>query len=995
MFQFDENDLDFGIYRILNLKREEVERFLSNELRAITREALEEIEQQDEKRQLAEVTAFVKEKGGQEEIALLDDLEANTEQLKNFVQYKSPAHEEELLAVLDRQNGGASRADELEARVYNHVLHFFQRYYRDGDFGYNDRSLASYEVDYPPSRADYDGSDVLFHWKHKDSYYIKTSYGFHSVAFTEDRPDGDPVRIVYRLEGDAGDGGMAQKNNKEERKHYAFDRIEPVEDDADEDTYHVVFHLAEQSTPKADVFEQMQEEIFGDTDETGRAPLAAYLFEDEDASNAIFADLVGDYDDVKSGSVKGTKGNRTLRTSKEKYVEKLVKNHREHFSDLESNDDNRVAKLLDNEAHDPLAHRFYRFDKNLSTFYIGNESDYFVHEDLGRFLTRERERYVKNVIFADLDTLLNQQTDNTAVVIARAFDRVAGRITEFLAAVEEFQKNLFLLKKKVLSTDYLVSLDKLKEAADDEALQSLTKRIGENETQKQEWKEMFEVEPSLDAAQYVELHPNLPLDTHHFSERFKDDLLACFDDLEEAVDGLLLNSENLQALRLINRSFQQRIKCVYIDPPYNTGNDDFLYKDSFRHSSWLSMMRDRIGESKNLLADDASHYSQIDTNEGARLLLLLNRYFEFKREIIWDIQVLSGFKVLAQNWIRGHETIYYHSKTKDPLFNKLKQPHTEDYLSMFNRQDADGRWYMIAHGKKRYRDEVEGKGKPFGDVWDDVMSFQQQPTSSERVNFDTQKPEELLDRIIRSATDEGDWVLDYFAGSGTTPATAQKIGRKYVACESGKHFTDTLLPRIKRTLYGKRTSVSERSGYKGGGLVKYQRIEQYEDILNRLEPEHEARPDEEKDAIPLKYLYRPEQTDQVRQSVDLSRPFSNEAVYGKEEHRATLDLLETYCYLKGYRPEQKRRYDWDGKTYRAVKSGRHLVVFRPIETGEDDTEHLLHIVDDFDGSEGSSKNNSVDVMAVNHDADTRRLDRPGLNVRIVGKEAFDAGTSWT
>jgi hypothetical protein len=125
--------------------------------------------------------------------------------------------------------------------------------------------------------------------------------------------------------------------------------------------------------------------------------------------------------------------------------------------------------------------------------------------------------------------------------------------------------------------------------------------------------------------------------------------------------------------------------------------------------------------------------------------------------------------------------------------------------------------------------------RPQKDVWGDIMSFQQQPTSSERLLFDTQKPEELLSRIIKSGTNRGDWVLDYFAGSGTTAATALKIDRKFITCEMGAHFNDTLLPRMKRTLLGHQTSVSKKESYVGGGFIKYYELEQYEEALARCE----------------------------------------------------------------------------------------------------------------------------------------------------------------
>ncbi len=172
--------------------------------------------------------------------------------------------------------------------------------------------------------------------------------------------------------------------------------------------------------------------------------------------------------------------------------------------------------------------------------------------------------------------------------------------------------------------------------------------------------------------------------------------------------------------------YREKVKCIYIDPPYNTGSGDFVYKDAYQRSSWLAMMSNRINLSHDLLTNNGSHYCQIDFNESSRLRELLDTMLVFQREIIWDIQVLSGFKTIAPNWIRGHETIFFHTKTGEYYFDKIRQPHSQKYLDSFTQVDEKGKHYMVAHGSIRYRDEVEGKGKPFGDVWSDIMSFQQQ-----------------------------------------------------------------------------------------------------------------------------------------------------------------------------------------------------------------------------------------------------------------------------
>lgn len=259
-------------------------------------------------------------------------------------------------------------------------------------------------------------------------------------------------------------------------------------------------------------------------------------------------------------------------------------------------------------------------------------------------------------------------------------------------------------------------------------------------------------------------------------------------------------------INVLNYLIDKNIKVdlIYIDPPFGIDADK-----NFGMVSWKKNMQNKnkvdeilpmyvldIGEQnylrwlylrlvlmKEVLSNRGTIYVHVDWHMGHYIKILLDEIFgknNFQREIIWDIQVLSGFKTLAQNWVRGHDTILYYSKSNERIFNKLKQPHTKEYLDSFNKVDEDGRYYMVAHGTKRYRDEVELKGKPYGDVWNDIMSFQQQPTSKEKVDYATQKPESLLDRIIKASSNKNSIVADFFCGSGTTGAVAEKLGRRWI-----------------------------------------------------------------------------------------------------------------------------------------------------------------------------------------------------------------------
>lgn len=161
--------------------------------------------------------------------------------------------------------------------------------------------------------------------------------------------------------------------------------------------------------------------------------------------------------------------------------------------------------------------------------------------------------------------------------------------------------------------------------------------------------------------------------------------------------------------------------------------------------------------------------------------------------------MLSGYKTVTQNWVRGHDTILYYAKSSSFVFNKLSQPHRKEYLDRFDKVDKDGRKYFDGRGTIIYLDDAIAKGKAVGDVWYDIMSFQQIPTSKEKVDYPTQKPEDLLARIIKASSNPGDLIFDCFMGSGTTQAIAMKLGRRFIGADINLGAIQTATKRLIKT----------------------------------------------------------------------------------------------------------------------------------------------------------------------------------------------------
>lgn len=263
------------------------------------------------------------------------------------------------------------------------------------------------------------------------------------------------------------------------------------------------------------------------------------------------------------------------------------------------------------------------------------------------------------------------------------------------------------------------------------------------------------------------------------------------------------------------------IDLIYIDPPFFSGaNYNVIFGDqneirSFTDIweggmlSYLIWLNARLLEMKRLLKDTGSIYVHLDWHASHYVKIEMDKIFgydNFRREIIWSLETISGFKSKTNNWIRGHDTLFYYTKSHTYHFEKLVQPHKPEYIKRFKNKDKDGRRYRDDRpgGRRQYLEDT--KGRLFSDVWNDIMSFQQASTSSEIIGYPTQKPEALLERIIKASTKEGDVVADFFCGGGTTPTTAQKLNRRWIACDQSRIAVAITQGRLEK-LHEKTESV--------------------------------------------------------------------------------------------------------------------------------------------------------------------------------------------
>jgi len=359
---------------------------------------------------------------------------------------------------------------------------------------------------------------------------------------------------------------------------------------------------------------------------------------------------------------------------------------------------------------------------------------------------------------------------------------------------------------------------------------------------------------------------------------------------KDIFDNRLIFGDNMLALKALEQEFAGKIKCVFIDPPYNTGSAFEQYDDGLEHSIWLSLIRDRLEIIHRLMSEDGSLWITIDDNESHYLKVLCDEVFgrsNFVANVVWqkrtspDNRLRLGtahdsILVFRKNKFSGNE-VFNQMPISDERAKAFKNPDNDsrgpwastDFTGMtghatpnqfytikspsgvehpppegrcwalaektFKRLLADNRVWFGKNGKarprlKRFLSEMRGQNS--WTWWPNTEVGHNQESKKESValfnansTFDTPKPERLLKKIIAIATDPGDLVLDSFAGSGTTGAVAQKMGRRWIMVELGEHCHTHIIPRLKKVIDGEDPGgITKSVNWKGGGGFRYYRL---------------------------------------------------------------------------------------------------------------------------------------------------------------------------
>lgn len=318
--------------------------------------------------------------------------------------------------------------------------------------------------------------------------------------------------------------------------------------------------------------------------------------------------------------------------------------------------------------------------------------------------------------------------------------------------------------------------------------------------------------------------------------------------LKDKNTNYLIKGNNLIALHSLKKKFAKQVKCIYIDPPYNTGNDSFNYNDNFNHSSWLVFMKNRLEVAREFLSDDGSIYINLDYNEVHYCKVLMDEIFKrenFRSEIIWRMGFLSGYKTAAKKYIRNHDTILFYSKSDNYLFNKT-YIENKDFLQLLTKNEVQNAFKKFSFPQEKVDDfltfinhENRGEKYPLEDTWnsnkwdklnsiaiDSSVSRVDETIAIDDENFKGQKPESLIQRILEVSTNENDLVLDFFAGSGTTCAVAHKMKRRYIGIEQMDYIETITKERLKKVIEGEQGGISKKCDFKGGGSFVYAELKE-------------------------------------------------------------------------------------------------------------------------------------------------------------------------
>jgi len=541
----------------------------------------------------------------------------------------------------------------------------------------------------------------------------------------------------------------------------------------------------------------------------------------------------------------------------------------------------RELKKKNIKITDEILERAFR------TFERQSEVDYFINKNAKEFLKEQFKLWLYQYVYAEESEWPKERIDQLQIL-----KDIAYKIIDFIAQFEDELVRIWEKPKFVRNSNYVITLDRIfKQKGGVEIIEKIFKHKNFKE-QVKEWQELgiLEKEPkdlienTLTGKQLKKEYQFLPIDTKYFKD-LELGILELFDNLDQSLDGWLIKSENWQTLNTILPKFKEKIQTIYIDPPFNKEQEaDYFYSVKFKDATWITMLENRLRLARDLLKDTGSIFVRCDYNGNMYVRLLMNEIFgeeNFRNEIVLRKVNYQGINVQGR-FNPAHDSLYFYNKTERNRFNIIfrgrgreikwinavspKENKEKIFIKIGNREFIAPKGHhwrfsqdrfnkLLEENRIRIKEDyeytdvfgnkqkgipqyLEAETTPVDSNWTDISGY------SFGWNFKTENSEILLKRVIESTSNEGDLVLDFFLGSGTTTAVAHKLGRKWLGVEMGEHFYTVVLPRMKKVLAYDKSGISKEKDVKekynqqkAGGFFKYYELEQYEDTLRKTKYE--------------------------------------------------------------------------------------------------------------------------------------------------------------
>ena len=876
LFQLDKTDLDFGIYRIMNIRAKDVRAFVDEQLPQQLNAVIKRLLKGNETDVAAEFEEVTKQLTTNFGIDPSDDAA-----LQTVVGFPLGKKYIELRGKLRNQID----ISKVEKAVYNDLYNFFSRYYEEGDF------ISMPRAGEKTYLIPYNGEEVKFHWANRDQYYIKTGENFKNYVFNNSANAQAKTTIEFRLKE-----AETPLNNNQAKKGRVFVPFQSEKED---------FFQWNAETRVATVFFEYKTPDANDVQRWGDK-------QTNKTSKGINEILVEEL-------------NTRIEQTKDAHLNKLWK-------------EPKTPKNGNGKKETPPSNGAYHLNRYTSI----NAFDYFIHKRLGDFLKQELDFYIKNEVLslaflnADLASAQITESIERNIYRATAVRDSALHIIDFLAELEEFQKRLFEKKKFVVQADYCMTLDVIRNAVPNFITEFLSTEQ-RSVAQVNEWLKLGFIDtPSVITQDFLENNPFLVFDTQFMSADLKYRLLAAIPDIDEKTNGILFNSENWQALNFLENRFRNKIKSVYIDPPYNTAASEIIYKNDYKHSSWIALMQDRLLASKPLLVENGITCCTIDDFEESNLTMVMKEtYTDFIGKVAIRIKpsgrpIPNGFAVSheyalfatdsnetaisrlerdEEQMARYRETdnegsffwemlrkagsgstrldrptmyfpfyIDYKNFVRIPKmeFNTQKQEYEnieepfENEKTVYPKKDdgSSGRWYLGYEKLKTMPNDLKAVLQTNGDyfiyykrrpnkgvqpttIWVDAKySATEHGTAlikklfKEHNIFSYPKSIYAVEDCLKvSGLDEDSYALDFFAGSGTTAHAVINLNReddgnrRYILVEMGEYFDTVTQPRVQKVIFSdKGKDGKPQADGKGiSQIFQYLKLEQYEDTLNNID----------------------------------------------------------------------------------------------------------------------------------------------------------------